>query len=145
MSIPAWYWGFKCDNIAISHCCCWWVDISVYCWHGFNIIFSRDIWTWPPWVICAPALKHKIGNAGHSGVSEVLFFTKSHKWKTQRQKKLTTRRLLREAMCFWRSPMALWLSDRSDHNRNSNFQMWSDNVLHIICYFLTAIASLRVS
>ncbi len=46
----------------------------------------------------------KIGNAAHSGVSEVRFFTKSYKWKKQRWKNWTTGRLLCETMCFWRSP-----------------------------------------
>ncbi len=59
---------------------------------------------WPPWVICTPAFNHKIGNAAHSGVSEVLFFTKSYKWKEQRLEKWTTGRLLLEIMYFWRSP-----------------------------------------
>ncbi len=35
----------------------------------------RNLRTWPPWVIWAPAFNHKTGNAAHSGVSEVLFFT----------------------------------------------------------------------
>ncbi len=65
------------------------------------ITFSRGLWTWPPWVICAPAFNHKVGNAAHSGVSKVLFFTKSYKWKTQRWKKWITGRLLLETMHFW--------------------------------------------
>ncbi len=56
------------------------------------------------WVICAPAYNQKIGNAAHSGVFEVLVFTKSYKWKKQRWKKWTTGRILLEIMCFWRSP-----------------------------------------
>ncbi len=47
---------------------------------------------------------HKIGNAAHSGASEVVFFTKSYKWKKQRWKKWKTWLLLRETMWFWRSP-----------------------------------------
>ncbi len=64
---------------------------------------SRGLWTWPPWVICAPAFNQKIGTAAQSGVSEALFFTKSYKWKKQRWKKWTTGRLFRETMRFWRS------------------------------------------
>ncbi len=64
---------------------------------------SRGPWTWPPWVIFAPAFNHKIGNAAHSRVSEVLRFTTSYKWKKQRRKKWTARRLLLETMRFWRS------------------------------------------
>ncbi len=66
--------------------------------------FSRGLWTWPSWVIGAPAFDHKIGNAAHSGVSEVLLFTKSYKWKKQRWTKWTLGRLLLETMRFWRSP-----------------------------------------
>ncbi len=62
---------------------------------------SRGLCTWPPWVICAPASNHKIGNVAYSGV---LLFTKSYKWKNQRWMKWTNGRLLRETMCFWRSP-----------------------------------------
>ncbi len=47
-----------------------------------------------------PAFNHKIGNAAHSRVSEVLCFTKPHKWK-----KLTTGRLPHEKMHFSRSLM----------------------------------------
>ncbi len=65
---------------------------------------DRGLWTWPPWVICAPAFNHKIGNAAHSGVSEVLLFTKSYMWKKQRWKKWKTGRLLLETMRFWRAP-----------------------------------------
>ncbi len=80
-----------------------WVTIF-FLWLG-ALAFSRGLWTWPPWVICAPTFNHKIGNAAHSGVSEVLFFTKSYKWKKQQWKKWTTGRLLLETMHFWRSPM----------------------------------------
>ncbi len=80
------------------------------CFHVFRSYFgphqysSRGLWTWTPWVIYASALNHKIGNAAHSGASEVLFYTKSYKWKKQRWKKWTTWILLRETMWFWRSP-----------------------------------------
>ncbi len=47
---------------------------------------------------------HQIRNAAHSGVSEVVFFTKSCKWKKQRWEKWTTGRLLLENMCVWSSP-----------------------------------------
>ncbi len=50
----------------------------------------NGLWTWPPWLICAPAFNHKIRNAAHSGVSEVVSFTKSYKWKKQRWKNWTT-------------------------------------------------------
>ncbi len=49
-------------------------------------------------------VKSQIGNASHLGVTEVLFFTKSYKWKKQRWKKWTIGRLLHETMWFWRSP-----------------------------------------
>ncbi len=62
-------------------------------------------------MICAPALNHKIGNAAHSGVSEVLFFTKSYKWKKQRWKKWTIGRLLLETMRFWRCPTVCQLAN----------------------------------
>ncbi len=65
---------------------------------------SRGLWTCPPWVICASAFNHKIWNAAHSGVSEVLLFTKSYKWKKQRWKKWTTGRLLLETVRFLWSP-----------------------------------------
>ncbi len=38
-----------------------------------------------------------------------------------------------------------WLADGSDHNRNYNFSKLPDNDLHILCYFLEAIPSLKVS
>ncbi len=37
------------------------------------LYFSRGLWTWPPWVICASPFYHNKGNAAHSGVSEVFF------------------------------------------------------------------------
>ncbi len=79
--------------------CEWLISLNI-----FTYDFSRGLWTWPPWVICAPALNHKIGNAAHSGVSEVLFFAKSYKWKKQQWKEWTTGRLLLETMRFWWSP-----------------------------------------
>ncbi len=66
--------------------------------------FLRGLWTWPTWVICAPACNHKIGNAAHSGVSEVLLFVKSYQWKQRRWKKWATGRILLDAMLLWRSP-----------------------------------------
>ncbi len=53
---------------------------------------------------CAPAFNYKIGNAAHSGVSEVLFVAKSYNWKKQRWEKWATGRQLLETMCFWRCP-----------------------------------------
>ncbi len=44
--------------------------------------------------------RYLLGNAAHSGVSEVLLFSKSNKWKTQLRKKWPTGRLPREAKCF---------------------------------------------
>ncbi len=38
-----------------------------------------------------------------------------------------------------------WLTDGSDHNRNYNFLMWPDSDLCMLCYFLAAISSLKVS
>ncbi len=72
---------------------------------------SRGLWTWPPWVICAKAFNHKIGNVAHSGVSEVLFFTKSYKWKRQRWKKWTIGRQILQTMCFRRSPTVRLFQD----------------------------------
>ncbi len=37
-----------------------------------------------------------------------------------------------------------WLTNGSDHNRNYNFSMLSDNDLSILCYFPAAITSLKV-
>ncbi len=37
-----------------------------------------------------------------------------------------------------------WLTGH-DHNRNYNFSMWPDNVPTILCYFLAAFPSLKVS
>ncbi len=76
------------------------LTLTFSCWP-----VSRGLWTWPPWVICVPTFNHKIRNATHPGVSEVLLFTKSYKWKKQQWKKWTTERLLLETMHFWRSPM----------------------------------------
>ncbi len=76
-------------------------------WYSFRLYHlgnARGLWTWPPRVICSPAFNHKIGNAAHSGVSEVLLFTKSYKWKKQRWTKWTSGRLLLETMRFWWSP-----------------------------------------
>ncbi len=95
-------------------------------------VLEKSLWTWPPWVTCAPAFYHKLGNAAHSGVSEILFFTKFHKWKKQRQKKWPTGR----TVCFWTSSavrqfkIADW---RSDHNR-------PDNVLTICFYSLLQVS-----
>ncbi len=82
-------WGPRCAN---------------YPWNITYTFFSRGLWTWPPWVICASAFNHKIGNAAHSGVSEVLLFTKSYKWKKKQCNKWTTGRLLLESMRFWWFP-----------------------------------------
>ncbi len=60
----------------------WWRDISKTIYARKNSIkdkkisFSRGFWSY------APAFNHKIGNAAHSGVSEVVCFTKSYKWTT---------------------------------------------------------------
>ncbi len=84
----------------------------------------------------------------HFGVSEVLYFTKSHKWTKQRRKKWTTGILLRKTMCFedlQRCGNSRRLTDGSVHNRNNNFPMWPDKILTILCYFLAAIHSVKVT
>ncbi len=40
---------------------------------AYNRLFSRGLWTWPPWVICARVLNHKIGNAAIAGF--LMFFS----------------------------------------------------------------------
>ncbi len=110
----------------------------------FFLFLPRGLWTWLPWVICASAFDHKIGNAAHSGVSEVFFFTKSYKWKKQRWKKWTNGRQC-DFENLQRCANSRWLTDGSDHNRNYNFSMWPDNDLSVLCYFLAAIPSLKVS
>ncbi len=102
-------------------------------------IFSRGLWTWPPWVICASAFNHKIGNAAHSGVSGVLFFTKPYKWNKQRWKNGHLERNSARQCDFedlQRCANSRWLTDGSDHNRNYDLSMWLDNDLSILCYFL---------
>ncbi len=74
---------------------------------------------------------YRSGNAAHLGIPEVLFFTKSHKWKKLRRTKWTTGRLLHEAMHFediQRRTTSRWLTDGSDHNRNNNSLMRPGNV-----------------
>ncbi len=77
------------------------------------------------------------------GVSEVVFFTKFHTWKKQRMKIWTTGRLLRETMCF--EDIKRRTISRSDHNRDNNSSMWPDNVRTILCYFLAALKTLKIS
>ncbi len=41
----------------------------------------RGLWTWPPWVICAPAFNHKLKKfCIYRGFSKIVFFRKPHKW-----------------------------------------------------------------
>ncbi len=111
---------------------------------------SRALWTWPPWVICISLLSHKIGNAAHSGVSEVLLFTKSHKWR----KKWITGRLLSETMYFWRSPAdpttteiitpryfpeSFWLFSviSLQHFLGWKFRYYVFGIKHVFTYLLT--------
>ncbi len=45
-----------------------------------RIMLWRGLWTWPPWVICAPAIKLQVQEILHfPGVSEIVFVTKPHK------------------------------------------------------------------
>ncbi len=40
----------------------------------------RGLWTWPPWVICAPAFNHKLKKfCIYRGFSEIVFLRKPHK------------------------------------------------------------------
>ncbi len=42
--------------------------------------FWRGLWTWPPWVICAPAFNHKLRKfSTFRGFSEIVFLKKPHK------------------------------------------------------------------
>ncbi len=57
---------------------------SVAQWPKFMLrLFVRAAFELPPSVIFALAFNHVIGDAAHSGVSEVLFFMMSYKWKKQ--------------------------------------------------------------
>ncbi len=41
--------------------------------------FGRGLWTWSPWVICAPAFNHKSKTfCIHRGFSEIVFLKKPH-------------------------------------------------------------------
>ncbi len=43
--------------------------------------FWRSLWTWPPWVICAQPLNHKVRKfCTFRGFSETVLFKKTHKW-----------------------------------------------------------------
>ncbi len=54
----------------------WFYDTSSIFAHLHNLSkCPRGVWTWPQWVICAPAFNHKLGNAVYSGVSEIFFPT----------------------------------------------------------------------
>ncbi len=45
-----------------------------------NLDFWRDFWTWPSWVICAPAFNHKLKKICiYRGFFEIVFFKKPHK------------------------------------------------------------------
>ncbi len=109
--------------------------LEVVEWTSWCDTFSRGLWTWQSWVIYAPAFNHKIGNAAHCGVSEVLLFTTSYKWKKQQWKKWTLLMISNGAP----------IQDGCEHNRNLNFSVWPDNGLAIPCYFLAAFPSLKVS
>ncbi len=44
-------------------------------------IFWRGLWTWPPWVTCAPAFNHKLKKFRiYRGFSEIVYVKKPHKW-----------------------------------------------------------------
>ncbi len=76
----------------------------------------RGLWTWPPWVIFAPAFYHKIG------LLEGYFTEKCISGDLQR----------------WTN--SRWLTDGSDHNRNNNATIWPT----IFYDFLAAIPMLKV-
>ncbi len=72
-----------------------WGPMSTCCFYKWLISKNKTqrfipfgLWIWPPWVISATAPNHKIGNAAYSGVSKVLFFMKSHKWKKKTSKEM---------------------------------------------------------
>ncbi len=80
------------------------------------VIFSRSLWSWPPWVICASAFYHNKGNAAHSEVSEVFFHEALQVEETTVKE------------------MDNWKATPRD-----------DNDLSILRYFLAVIPSLKVS
>ncbi len=55
-------------------------------------------------MIYSPAFNNKKGNTEHSGVSEVLLFTKSHKWKNGSTRPYTIRSLWRQRFTVSTSP-----------------------------------------
>ncbi len=38
-----------------------------------------------------------------------------------------------------------WMTGGSDHNRNNKSSMWPDNILTILCYYLAALHTMKVS
>ncbi len=100
-------------------------------------------------MICAPAFNQKIGNAAHSGVSEVFFLHKTLQVEETTVKEADNWKATPRDNVFLKisnaAPISRWLTDRSDHNRNYNFSMWPDNVPTIICHFRAAIPSVEVS
>ncbi len=89
----------------------------------------RGLWTWPPWVTCAPAFNHKIGNAAHSGVSEVSKSSQNHTLGINNGKRSGQLGGYSSRQCSFedhqRCANSRWLTDGSDHNRNCSAGEWS--------------------
>ncbi len=99
--------------------------------------FSRGLWTWPPWVICAPAFNYKIRGFWSFVLHEILQVEETtvkemDNWKVTPRDNV----LLKISNS---APISRWLTDGSDQSINYNFSMWPWQ-----CYFLAAIPLLKV-
>ncbi len=86
--------------------------------------YTRPFFAPSPQMICAPTFDHKIGNAAHSGVSEVFV-----PYEIPQVEEMDNRKATPRDNVFLK--ISRWLTTGSNHNRN--FSMWTDFSLLFPC------------
>ncbi len=97
----------------------------------------RGPWTWPPWVICAPAFNHKLKKfCIYREFSKIVFLRKLHK-RTEKNKNWTMKRLLHGTLRLKYSPTGEQIQNgrTADEISRDPITPWCGSPLFCPCFF----------
>ncbi len=97
-----------------------------------------DLWTWPPWLICASAFNQKLKKfCIHRGFSEIIFLKKPHKRTEEIRigpRKTTSWNIAVQELPDGRTN-SKWLNDGWNSKRPTNSLIWPITVLSLVFLF----------
>ncbi len=109
-------------------------------WQGATSLYALSTQTGSPWM--KAEMLRALGRLKFC-LSQNLVSGKTTVWKMDNLKDNSKRKCISED--FQRCPDSRWLIEGYDHSRNKSSLMWPGSHLSVLCYFLVAIITLKVS